>query len=98
MLIIPADDTELWNFCYTYSFFTVADLTNEVHGRREWFLEGPLERLRSALPLSASTSTIPLLQGQYWRVRSKVQDTLAFNDVVRIDGCLDDRVLVIKKP
>ena len=92
--IIPAEDIELRNFCYTHSFFTIADLTHEIHGRREWFLEGPLERLRSALPSIVPTSTIPLLQGQYWRVRNKIQDTLAYNDVVRIDGCLGENVLV----
>ena len=48
--IIPADDTELQSFYYTNSFFNIADLTKEVHGGREWFLEVPLERSAVAWP------------------------------------------------
>jgi len=64
---------------------------------RTWSLEGPLDRLRPFLPLHPPEGPSPLLSGQYWKLALNLRPYgLYYNDVVRIDGRYNDKVVVTR--
>ena len=75
----------------------ISDITILDNNKRGWYLEGPLEHLRSYLPLSPPTGQSPLLTGQYWKLQHQLQTyNLQINDVIRIDGLYGGKVVITR--
>ena len=75
----------------------VSDITILKNGIREWYLDGPLERLRMILPEAPPMGSSPLLSGQYWKLTHPLKSYgLQINDVIRIDGLYCDKVVITR--
>ena len=64
-VVIPDDDKELRSYCCDNNFLNVSDVTVCMDGMREWYLPGPLERIRGLLPTVPPSGPSVLLAGQY---------------------------------
>ena len=85
--LINSDDTELRRYCVMNNFLNVSDITILTDEGREWYFEGPLERIKPLLPTIPPSGPSPLLVGQYWKLNHQLPTfELHTNDVIRIDG------------
>ena len=83
----------LKDFCLTQQLFTLGDLVELRHGQSHWWLPGELSHLSETLRFPPPPDAPALLVGQHWKLHSPCPP-IKSADVVRIDGILDDQILV----
>ena len=70
--LITPDDNELRQYCVANNFLNVSDITILTNKGREWYLEGPLERIKQFLPNIPPSGPSPILVGQYWKLNHQL--------------------------
>jgi len=95
------NDHELRQHCASLQLYTLSDLTeSDDTGQLTWKIPEVISTIREYIPLLPPTGPPPLLVGQYWRLQQGVRENhetiLGYGDVIRIDGRLDDEVLITR--
>jgi hypothetical protein len=95
------NEHELRGKCADLQLYTLSDLTEiDNKGQLNWNIPEEVAAIRDYIPRLPPTEPPPLLVGQYWRLQQgirKEHDALLINgDVIRIDGRLEDEILITR--
>ena len=95
--LISHDNTTLRRYCFSNGFYTLGDITRVQNGTLAWYLPEVLAELTSVLPTVPADAPLALLVGQYWQPMSAQKgQVFSSNDILRIDGRLENCVLVTR--
>ena len=95
------NDHELRRQCAASQLYTLSDLTEcDNTGQLIWKIPKEITTIQEHIPHLPPTGPPPLLVGQFWRlqqgVREDYETILGYGDVIRIDGRLEEDILITR--
>ena len=95
---IPNVPDDLLKHCDRHDMRILGDLvtTDPRTNNLTWYAGGPYHQLLSHIPSTVPDEPIPLIAGQYWKMRHHATNDIRSGNIVRIDGNTAEGVAVTR--
>ena len=95
---IPNVPDDLLKHCDRHDMRILGDLvtTDTRTNNLTWYAGDPYHRILSHIPTTVPDEPIPLIAGQYWKMRHHAANDIRSGSIVRIDGNTAEGVAVTR--